>query len=219
MRNKVLLELNAIYNNNCMDVLKEIPDKSIDLVLTDPPYGIGLKYDSYEDTDENWTSLISAVLPELMRVGKMVIMPCCRIAKLPWIYTNFPPDWIMCWYKGSTGHRSYIGFNDWEPHLVYGKNKKSLYMHDYFQTKASPKKGTFDHPCPKPNEWAEWIIQRATVEGDTILDPFMGSGTVAYVARSMNRNFIGSELSSNYCNVINKRLNGEDGDKNYIRHL
>jgi DNA modification methylase len=203
-----MIEINKIYYGNCLKWLKEIPDKFIDLTLTDPPYGIGLKYDLYDDTEENWFKLINDVLPELKRVSKMIIMPCCRIARMTWIYANYPPDWLMCWYKGSTGHRSFIGFNDWELHLVYGKRKPDLKMHDYFQTKSSPKKETYGHPCPKPLEWAEWIISRCAMKDKLLVfDPFMGSGTVGVAAKKLGHNFIGVDISKNYCVIAQKRIN------------
>jgi DNA modification methylase len=189
--------------------MAKMPDNYVDLILTDPPYGINLKYDVYEDTEENWLNLMSTVIPLMKRVSKMVIMPVCRIAKLQWLYTNYPPDWLICWYKGSPGHRSYIGFNDWEPLLVYGKTRSNLAMHDFFKTRSSPKKGTFNHPCPKPIEWALHLIEKATKENDIIYDPFMGSGTTMVAAASLNRRFIGSEISEKYYEISRSRIDKE----------
>lgn len=198
--------INKLIVGDCVKIIKDIPDKSIDLVLTDPPYGINLKYDLYEDTEDNWYKLMDSILPELIRVAKMVILPSCKIKRLQWIYTNYPPDWLICWYKGSTGHASYIGFNDWEPHLVYGRTKNRLYMHDYFQTRPSYKGGTFNHPCPKPVEWATWLIERSTEKEDIVLDPFIGSGTTALACKILNRNYIGIDISEEYIKIAEERL-------------
>jgi len=195
-----------LYCGNCLEVMKKIPDKSVDLVLTDPPYGIGLKYNSYDDSESNWYDLMEKALPEICRIAKMAILPSCKIHRLKWIYDHFPPDWLMCWYKGSTGHASYIGFNDWEPHLVYGRLYNNQYMHDYFQTKPSPK-GEFNHPCPKPTDWANWIITRVAREKNiTVCDPFMGSGTVGVVCKELGHNFIGIEIDEGYFEVAKKRI-------------
>jgi len=194
--------INKVVCGDCLELLKEIPDKSIDLVLTDPPYGIELEYDIYKDTSENWITLFSCVLPELIRISKCVIMPCCRFVKLKWIYSNYPPDWLICWYKGSVGHRSNIGFNDWEPHLVYGKPNKI--MHDYFKTSPTPFNN--GHPCPKPIKWAQWFIEKSTNQGDLVLDCFLGSGTTAVACKQLNRNFIGIEISPDYCKIAESRL-------------
>jgi len=200
---------NSLVIGDCLDVMRGIPDKCVDLTITDPPYGTNMPYDIYEDTEANWLELMNLAIPEMIRVSKMVIMPCCKIAMLPWIYTNYPPSWLICWYKGSPGHRAYIGFNDWEPHLVYGKTHSRLCMHDFFQTKASPKKGTFDHPCPKPVEWAEWLISRATREGDLIFDPFVGVGTTMVVAKNLKRNYLGCDISASYIETAMRRIETE----------
>ncbi len=203
-----MIEINSVICGDSREILKEFPDKFVDLVLSDPPYGINLEYDNYQDSEENWYNLMKDILPAIIRVSKMVIIPSTKIAKprMEWIYKNFPPDWLICWYKGSPGHASYVGFNDWEPHLVYGRTRNRLYMHDFFQTKASPTKGTFAHPCPKPIEWADWLIERATIEGDLILDPFCGSGTVLVSAKNHKRNFIGIDISKKYCTISEERL-------------
>ena len=200
------MELNKIYCEDCLETMARMPDNFVDLTLTDPPYGIDLKYDNYVDSDENWYILMNSVMPEMLRVSRMVIMPSTKIKRMKWFYDNFPPDWIICWYKGSVGHASYIGFNDWEPHLVYGRTKEQLFMHDYFKTVSSPKLGTFGHPCPKPLAWSNWLINKATDEGNLVYDPFIGSGTTAITCIDYKRNWIGSEISQEYVDLANKRL-------------
>jgi len=167
---------------NCLEIMSTMKDKSVDLILCDPPYGVNLEYNTYEDTPENWFLLMQDFIPEAKRVAKMAIMPSCQIKRLEWIYNNFPPDWLISWYKGSTGAAAYIGFNDWEPHLVYGKID-GLYMHDHFQARNNEKMGNYGHPCPKPLSWATWFITKATKKGMTVLDPFMGSGTTGVASK------------------------------------
>jgi len=193
---------NVVYQGDCIQGLKLLPDKSVDLILTDPPYGVNLGYDVYEDTEDNWFKLMKEFIPEAQRVAKMVIMPSCQIKRLKWIYDNFPPDWLICWYKGSTGTAGFLGFNDWEPLLVYGKVKHG--MHDYF--KATPEPFDNGHPCPKPKQWARWIIKRATDEGMIVCDPFAGSGSTLSACKELNRKWVGFEISPEYCKIIQKRL-------------
>jgi len=205
------IEVNKIYNEDCLETMARMPNKFVDLTLTDPPYGINLKYDLYQDTEENWFKLMEKVIPEIKRVSKMAIFPSCQINRLAWIYQKFPPDWLICWYKGSTGHNAFIGFNDWEPHLVYGRIRNKMNMHDYFKTDPSPKKKTYGHPCPKPDDWAQWVISKATKKGELIYDPFTGSGTVPAVAFLNERNYIGSEISKKYCDIAEKRIPSKPG--------
>ena len=196
--------INKVICGDCLEVMKKLPDKCIDLVLTDPPYGVNLKYDVYEDTEESWFEMMDKIIPEMRRVAKMVIFPSCQIKRLDWFYINHKPDWLICWYKGSPGHAGYVGFNDWEPHIVYGKITNT--MHDYFAATNDEKMGNYGHPCPKPTKWAEWLISRATKEGQIVLDPFNGSGTTTFIAQKLGRNFIGIDLSEDYCKIAEKRL-------------
>ena len=192
-----------IICGDCLPIMRTFKDKQFDLVLCDPPYGVDLDYDIYKDTEANWYDLMRKVIPEMLRVGKMVILPSCQIRRLSFFYKEFPPDWIICWYKGSVGSAGFVGFNDWEPHLVYGKNNTK--MHDYFRAIPEPQKN--GHPCQKPVEWAKWLIYRATNnEGDTILDPFMGSGTTLVAAQQLGRNATGIEISEKYCKIAQERL-------------
>lgn len=196
--------INTIIQGDCLEVMRGMADNSVDLVLTDPPYGIGMKYDTYDDSWENWRDVIMGqIIPECIRVSQMVIMPSCRMQYLPWIYKNLPPDWLICWYKGSPGTAAYVGFNDWEPLLVYGK-RKGISMHDYFH--ATPEPFDNGHPCPKPIKWAKWLIERASKPDDIILDPFTGSGTTCAAADIMGRRYIGIEISEEYCKIARKRV-------------
>jgi len=64
------------------------------------------------------------------------------------------------------------------------------------------------HPAQFPHQLAEWVIKLFTKEGDTVCDPFCGAGNTLVAARNLKRNFIGFEISPEYCEIANKRLNG-----------
>lgn len=206
MKEEIINEKIKIVQGDCLEYMKTLPDKSIDLVLTDPPYGVGMNYDVYKDSEENWFELMDKAIPEMRRIGKMVIFPSCQIKRLDWFYKNHKPDWLMCWYKGSVGSAGYTGFNDWEPHLVYGKNNTT--MHDYFR--ATPEPQDNGHPCQKPINWAGWLIKRATNnDGDIVLDPFAGSFTTGVACVKLNRKFIGVEISEKYYEIGKERIKRE----------
>jgi len=200
------LPVNKIICGDCLKVMKDWPDNCVDLVLTDPPYGVDMDYDIYKDTEQNWFDMFVDVVPKMNRIGRMTILPSCQINRLNWIYRTLPPDWLICWYKGSTGCSSYIGFNDWEPLLVYGRTKNQLYMHDFFQ--CPPTDFSNGHPCPKPIGWALWLIERASNPNDIIIDPFCGSGTTCVAAKILDRRYIGIDISEKYCEIARKRLKG-----------
>lgn len=190
----------TIYHGDCREILPQL--EPVDLVLTDPPYGVGFQYASHDDSLAAWKCLMADLVGWARTHATMAILPSCQIKQLPWIYATLPPDWLICWYKGSPGHVAYIGFNDWEPLLVYGKTA-GLQMHDYFYAQPEAPNG---HPCSKPLRWATHLISRATEEPATVLDPFMGSGTTLRAAKDLGRRAIGIEIEERYCEIAAKRL-------------
>lgn len=200
-------ELGVLYHGDCLEILPQLTEK-VDLVLTDPPYGIDLEYDVYKDTEASWFTLMDKIIPELRKIADMVIFPSCQIKRLGWFYEHHPPNWLIAWHKGSPGHVSAIGFNDWEPLIVYGRTKK-LSMHDYLSISNTEKMGSYGHPCPKPLRWSTWLINRACPNIGIVLDPFLGSGTIAVACERLDRRWIGIEISEEYCKIAVKRIEAE----------
>lgn len=189
-----------LYLADCRDVLGEL--SGLNAVVTDPPYGIEFGYVGYDDTREQWYALMNEVVPAARKAAKFVVMPSCDRMSMGWWYATHQPEWMIAWYKGSPGHRSPIGFNDWEPHLCWGRPSRP--MHDHFQTPCG-----FDdngHPCPKPIEWAEWLVERAAEDGESVCDPFMGSGTTGVACARLNRKFIGVEREPKYFEIAKTRI-------------
>ena len=98
-----------------------------------------------------------------------------------------------------------VGWNTWEPVLLYGKTlgKKT---HDSFTVNIVPQKNTGSHPCPKPMGWARELIERLTKPGMSVLDPFCGSGTTCIAAKLLDRKFIGIDRSRKYVKIARRRL-------------
>lgn len=194
---------------DCLELMKKIPDKSIDLVIADPPYGVNLDYGKYYiDTFENWKLLMVSFIPEAIRVGKVVLLSTSKLEGEAFLFHNYMPLWRVCWYKGASCTRSAIGFKDWETVFVYGTPKRQT--HDFFTTHANSVRGEVGgHPCPKPLKWAIWLIKHFSNEGNTVLDPFLGSGTTLRACRETNRNGIGFEINPDYEPIIKKQLMSE----------
>ena len=209
-----------LYLGDCLDVMPGLGP--VDAVVTDPPYGTlvegsknshrAMTYLSSDDEEHRWYELMKRFVPMAHRLASFTVIPACKINRLGWWFQTFEPDWMLAWYKGSPGHRSHVGFNDWEPMLVWGKPPKA--MHDCFQTRCG-----FDvpgHPCPKPLEWAIWLCERAAESGQVVLDPFMGSGTTGVASVQLGRKFIGIEIEPRYFEVAVRRIEdaiaGREGD-------
>jgi DNA modification methylase len=198
--------VNKIHCADCLDFMKSIPDKSIDLVLTDPPYGLGFEYNCFTDTQDNLKSLVHNIMPEILRVSKRTVLTCGHTNM--WHYPQ--ADWVMAWINPAGANRNSWGFTCWQPILCYGKDpylENGLgARQDIIQDNHISEKW-INHPCPKPETFITKLIQRSSVkETDTILDPFCGSGTTCVAAKLLGRNYIGIEISPEYCKIAENRL-------------
>ena len=195
----------TIYCGDCLEIMPEL--EPVDLVLTDPPYGVGIDYgESYDDTFINWVALTSKWLPIAEKIAhKGTIFTPGGFEQELFLYTHFKPKWRICWYKGTQAQRSPIGFKHWETVFVYGNTKSQC--PDYFHVNASKTESYNQHPVPKPKEWAIWLIKNfSSDQDDIILDPFMGSGTTLVAAKQLNRKAIGIEIEEKYCEIAVRRL-------------
>ena len=208
--------INKIICGDCLGIMKEIPDKSVDLVLTDPPYGIGkmvsgtmskkrlhkTRYDCFEDSEEYVKSLCVPAIKECIRIADRVILtPGSRCMHF------YPrPDSFGCLFSNSAKGMQLWGSMDSQPIFYYGRPfdiGKRIHRCSY-QVYEQP--SCKEHPCSKPIKLWEKIISLRSKEGDTILDPFLGSGTTAVAAQNLHRNFIGIEISPEYCKIAKQRL-------------
>jgi DNA modification methylase len=90
------------------------------------------------------------------------------------------------------------------PVLFYGKDPKmpNAYANGKISTATAPDNG---HPCPKPLQWMVWLVNRCSFDGETVLDPFMGSGTTLVAAKQLQRHAIGIEIEERYCEIAARR--------------
>jgi len=196
-----------LIQGDCLEVMKSMQDKSIDAVITDPPYGVGLNYDNYIDSNDAYFSLCKSFMPEAQRISSMFVALTPGMKHLNWWYVNFPPDWTLAWLKSNQcSSTPFGGFGAWEPIPFYGKSRIRQDAMNYpIQTNQ---KGVGNHPCPKDlGAWKKLIYN---LDGDekvkTILDPFMGSGTTGVACVQTVRNFIGIEIDPGYFKIAEKRI-------------
>jgi len=218
-----MLELNKIYQGDCLELMTQIPDKNIDLVLTDPPYGInaggilkkGYKHKSQSmatgRTDygsDNWDSEPPPieVFNEILRIGKKVV-----IFGGQYFTDKLPPrgKWIV-WDK-KVEEKYQNDFADlemaWTSENGASKIIRHLW-HGMIQQDMSNKEIHY-HPTQKPLQVIEKIIAMMSEENNLVLDPFMGSGTTVLACKQLKRNFIGIEISEKYCEIARQRLRQE----------
>lgn len=200
---------------DCLELMREVPDASVDAVITDPPYNVGLDY-SNGDNRPDYMEWCAKWLKEAIRISRGCVAISCGVGNLTAWGTIRKPDWVMAWIKRNSIKRVVTGWNTWEPVLIYGKilGKKT---HDSFIVNIAPQKDTGDHPCPKPLGWASELIDRATEEEMTVLDNFMGSGTTGVACVKLNRSFIGMEINSDYYAIAQRRI--ENAQKQMVMAL
>lgn len=196
---------------DCLEVLPTL--SGVDAVVTDPPYGVGLgnrtdqavanrPYESFDDTPENVRSIVVPAIEQCIGISRAVVVtPGTRCA---WFYP-VPNEMGAIYFPAGAGFSRW-GFTCSQPILYYGKdpymplNRKPNSIRC---TETSEKNG---HPCPKPLGLSEWLVERASLEGDTVLDPFMGSGTTGVACIKTGRKFIGIELEQKYFDIACERI-------------
>lgn len=192
----------TLYWGDCRDVLPTLP--RVDAVVTDPPYGVNLSYDGYEDTPENLAELVGEWLPLARDLADRVVFT----TGIKTISFYPQPDWILCWAISGAGGMSPWGFSCWQPIMAYGRDpylaaglgsRPDL----IFKNETSDKNG---HPCPKPVGFMKALIARASLDDHSLADPFMGSGTTGVAAVQMGRDFIGIEREERYFDIACRRI-------------
>jgi len=276
--------VNKIINGDCIKVMKKMPENSIDLIVTSPPYGVGIEYDTFDDDlqfeeyktfSKEWLIEAYRVLKDDGRIALNVPYEINRqdkggrifmIAELwsimqkigykfyglvdldeqsphrskttawgswmspsaPYIYN--PKECVLLCYKNKhikkvKGEPEWVGVIDEVEQEDGTKKKKTLYTEEqkkefmdlvygqwsYFADTKQMTKATFSMDIPMK------AMKILTYKNDLILDPFCGSGTSLVAAVIGNRRWIGIELSSNYCEIAQKRVNKFLQEKKQIK--
>ena len=199
-----------IIQGDCLEIMRGFPDRSFDLVLTDPPYGIFKRQDdgkmfgketiySKDKSASEWDKRPSIeYFNEIRRVGKNWVIwggnyfaDYLGACKEPWLWNKM------------TGNN---GYADGELAFTSYDGTLRIFTHQWCGAFKDSERGLRAvHPTQKPVELMKWCM-RKTEESDTILDPFLGSGTTLVAAKQLNRNATGIEISPEYCEIARKRL-------------
>lgn len=193
---------NRIICADCLDILKQLPDKCVDLVLTDPPYGIGMDggnvgYKGFNNfAKKDWDSKIPSkqVFDEIFRVSKNQII---------WggNYFGFKSRCFLVWDKGEGFYnRTYA-----EAELAFTSFEKNVRIYKHDPLAKGDYKGKI-HPTQKPLKLFEWCLNNYSNENDLILDCFSGSGTTAVACHNLKRRFICIEKDPEYYRASCERL-------------
>lgn len=205
-----------IYNDDCLNILKELPDNSIDCLLTDPPYAIDFISSWKSNNKVEFNDNKDTILPLLNDVCKLLQTKCKKDAHLyffsSWMSYSYFEDIIskyfdisnvIIWEKNNTSLVDFdkrYGFS--YEQIIFCKQKgnndrmlKNKSSRDvvHFDRIANP-----DHTCEKPIKLLEYFIDNSTVENELVVDLFAGTFNSMVAARNLNRSYIGVEIKKEF---------------------
>jgi len=191
----------TIYHADCREVLPELP--KVDLVLTDPPYGIGRDGQSEGTGGHGGRKGFDFLGWDRVRPGRDVFQLILKASTNHCIWGgNYFSDYLpgsMGWIVWDKGQR----INQSDGELAYTSRNKALRIIEI--NRAELLRDGTSHPTQKPLKLMKYCIGLFDVNG-AILDPFMGSGTTLRAAKDLGRKAIGIELEEKYCEIAAKRL-------------
>ena len=212
----------TIYHGDCRDVLASL---KADVLVTDPPYGVNLgshggatdrrtgrnrhlvkgPYATYIDSPENFLSVVvPAVTAALAIVDRGAVFCAGHMA------FDFPrPAAIGGVFLPAATGRCVWGFNSFAHCLLYGTAPDLSLGSKPIGIRSTARAEASAHPCPKPLPWMKWAVALVSRPGETVLDPFMGSGTTLLAAKDLGRRAIGIEIDERYCEIAAERLSQE----------
>lgn len=233
MEKKLLgeLELNRIYQRECIEGMAMIPDGSIDLLLTDPPYNVSMKSNFHTmgrkgvdfgewDKGFDQQSWLTLACAKVKKGGSAVIFNDYKnIGLMTDVLSanGFEVKELLMWRKSNPMPRNrdrlYVTSVEVALWAVKGKGwtfnrQRETYENAIFESPTVNHKKRY-HPTQKPESIFTELVKIHSNENDIIFDPFMGSGTTAVTAIRNNRSFIGFEREPEYVEIANKRLDNE----------
>lgn len=194
---EVLREDVTLYLGDCLEVLPTLEAGSVDAVITDPPYGANkTRWDCFFPRD--WFYYAT----KLARMTIIITGSSGLRDSISLVGYEFVDVIAARNLNGMT--RGPIGFNNWIAAVIACGKPKKENSWNFFE--FSIRDDMPEHPTPKPIEYMVKLVERTTNEGDTILDPFMGSGTTGVACIQTGRKFIGIEIDPTYYEIAKKRI-------------
>jgi site-specific DNA-methyltransferase (adenine-specific) len=197
----MLLELNQLYNMDCMDLMKEFPNKYFELAIVDPPYGIeinnnmgrrkGDKSSNYKKVKWDCEPPSTDYFDELFRVSKNQIIWGANYFAMP------PTKCFIIWRKPQISEQ--VSFSMCE----YAWASFSSTSKEWIGMSAESDR---IHPTQKPVKLYEWLLSNYAKQGDKILDTHVGSASSLIACHKMGFDYIGSELDKDYFKAATERL-------------
>jgi len=200
-----MLELNKIYNMDCMDGMSGFPDKYFELAIVDPPYGIGMDggnvgyqgFNNFEKKDWDKSIPNKNYFDELYRVSKNQII----------FGGNYMTRFLLpsrCWLIWDKGegfkNRTYA-----EAEIAWTSFDKNIKIFKHDPLAKGDYRGKI-HPTQKPVALYTWLLNNYAKQGDKILDTHLGSASSVLACEKLNFQYIGFEIDEDYFNAAQERI-------------
>jgi len=234
LKERGVIDRPEIILGDCVEEMGKMKGESVDLILTDPPFGIDIGEahtfgrmtvsDTYQDGEFETFDLLDKAIREMYRVLKMDrhMFIFCAIEKIPKVKALLEKHgfWVhhmpLIWDKGSGSYPSqsttFVHSYECFLHCMKGKRMLNGTPKDLFTIKRVPPNKKI-HPSEKPTELLRALIEYTTLAGELVLDPFCGSGATIVATKELNRRGVGIEKDRKYHKLCCERLEGGEGSE------
>ena len=225
---KARYESSKLWMGDCLELMKQIPDGSIDLIVTDPPYKIITGGDGNGKNSVRPKGILSGNLELMKCIPKFNewLPECFRVLKngthayfminsknliemlIDVQEAGFKIHNILIWKKNNCTPSQYYMKNC--EYIIFCRKGRAKYINDMGGSKTvhdfNNILGNKFHPTEKPIELMKFYVNNSSNENDIVLDPFMGSGSTGVACVNTNRKFIGIEMDENYFSIAQNRI-------------
>lgn len=216
-----------LIQGDCLELMRHLQDKSVDLVVTDPPYDVHAgkgggafgNRSSYKEIEFMSSGFDESVLNELIRVMKKInIYIFCSQKQIPFLIHYFHEqhgcNWnLLTWHKTNpvpACKNKYLSDTEY----IFFAREKGVPVNGEYKTKKTyyvtplntKEKKLYNHPTVKPQLILNNLIINSSAEDGVVLDPFMGSGSIGVAALNNGRKFIGFEIKQEYVETAQHRV-------------
>lgn len=206
--------INRVINADCLAALPQLPDSSVDFVLTDPPYLVGYHDRNgrsiANDVHGQWLRPAFAEILRVLKPGR-----CCvsfygwnRVDEFfsAWRAAGFHPVGHLVWVKPYASSKGLLAYQHEQAYVLAKGNTSAMQSSPLPDVLAWQYTGNRLHPAQKPVRSLKPVIESFSRPGEVVLDPFCGSGSTLLAAKILGRRYIGIELDCDYARSAQRRL-------------
>jgi len=204
--------VDQIILGDCLEVMRDIPDNSVDHIITDFPYNVGKNFANDNLSEKDYLEWIDNVCNELNRLlknkGNFIFYIGTKNlpSKLSVVCRHFDYEWIIVQYKPTFRCFGKTGFTKTDLIMWFSKNGGKVFKKHPDIIVDKKEKLDSIHPSPKGNIVCENLVEIFTERGDIILDCFAGTGSIIKACKRLGRRFIGIEVDPEMCMIVKRQI-------------